>query len=72
MSDHLLPHPATGELSPRRCRRAPAGPATRPPQETPVARTPAQVRRLAGDVGLDELDARVQCLPRVPAAGPLA
>ncbi len=66
MSDDLLPHPATGALF-----ASPVPPGTGWPgdpavEETPVARTPAQVRRLAGGVGLDELDARVSVCRACP------
>ena len=66
MSDDLLPHPATGELfaSPVPPGTGwPGDPATR---ETPVARTPAQVRRLAGRVGLSELGARASVCRACP------
>jgi uracil-DNA glycosylase family 4 len=66
MSDGLLPHPATGELF-----ASPVPPGTGWPgdpatADTPVARTPPQVRRLATGVGLDELDARVSVCRACP------
>jgi uracil-DNA glycosylase len=66
VSDVLLPHPATGELFP-----SPVPPGTGWPGDpataaTPVAHTATQVRRLAGRVGLDELDARVSVCRACP------
>ena len=66
MSERPLPHPATGEPF-----ASPVPPGTGWPgdpagRETPVARTPAQVRRLAGRAGLDELDARVSVCRACP------
>ena len=66
MSPLLLPHPATGELF-----DSPVPPGTGWPDDpaapdTPVARTPAQVRRLAADVGLEELGARVSVCAACP------
>lgn len=62
----LLPHPATGELF-----DSPVPPGTGWPgdpagPETPVARTAAQVRRLARSVPLAELDARVSVCRACP------
>lgn len=66
MSDVLLPHPATGELF-----ASPVPPGTGWPGdpasgETPVARTAAEVRRLAGRADLDELGARVSVCRACP------
>jgi uracil-DNA glycosylase family 4 len=66
VSEDLLPHPATGELF-----GSPVPPGTGWPgdpatETTPVARTAAEVRRLAGAVGLDELDARVSVCRACP------
>jgi uracil-DNA glycosylase len=66
MSPLLLPHPATGELF-----DSPVPPGTGWPDDpaapdTPVARTPAQVRRLAADVGIQELGARVSVCAACP------
>ena len=61
-----LPHPATGQpfASPVPPGTGwPGDPAT---PETPVARTAAQVRRLAAGAGLDELDARVSVCRACP------
>ena len=68
------PHsaPDRRSRSRRRCRRGPGGRRTRPRPDTPVARTAAQVRRLAATDDLAELDARVSVCARLPAAGPLA
>lgn len=62
----LLPHPATGELF-----ESPVPPGTGWPgdpatPETPVARTAAQVRRLARSVPLAEVDARVSVCRACP------
>ncbi|MDZ5620947.1 uracil-DNA glycosylase [Nocardioides sp. HM23] len=65
MSDDLLPHPATGELFPSPVPPGTGWPGDPATQETPVARTPAQVRRLAR-VGLDELDARTSVCRACP------
>ena len=61
-----LKHPLTGEMFP-----SPVPPGTGWPDdpalpETPVARTAAQVRRLAGTGDLDELDARVSVCSACP------
>lgn len=56
MSDVLQPHPGTGELFTSPVLPGTGWPGDPANKETPVARTPAQVRRLAGRVGLDELD----------------
>ena len=61
-----LPHPLTGRAFP-----SPVPPGTGWPEDpaavdTPVARTPADVRRLAGAVPLDELDARVSVCAACP------
>lgn len=62
----VLPHPATGELF-----ASPVPPGTGWPgdpatDETPVAATAAQVRRLAGTADLAELDARVSVCRACP------
>jgi uracil-DNA glycosylase len=66
VSGPLLPHPATGDLF-----SSPVPPGTGWPgdpadADTPVARTPAQVRRLATRVDLAELDARVSVCHACP------
>jgi uracil-DNA glycosylase family 4 len=66
VSDDLLPHPATGELFPSPVPAGTGWPGDPATQETPVARTPTQVRRLAGRVDLDELDARVSVCRACP------
>ncbi|NYJ02529.1 uracil-DNA glycosylase family 4 [Nocardioides thalensis] len=69
MSDNLLPHPATGEPFPSPVPPGTGWPGDPAGPETPVARTAAQVRRLAdsaGSVGLDELDARVSVCRACP------
>lgn len=59
MSDPLLPHPATGALFASPVPPGSGWPGDPAEADTPVAGTPARVRRLAGDVPLEELDARV-------------
>jgi uracil-DNA glycosylase family 4 len=66
MPPTMLPHPVTGEPFP-----SPVPPGTGWPEDpaapdTPVARTPAQVRRLAADADLAELDARVSVCRACP------
>ena len=67
MDDGLThPHPVTGAAFP-----SPVPPGTGWPEDpaapdTPVARTPAQVRRLAADPDLAELDARVSVCAACP------
>lgn len=61
-----LPHPVTGDVF-----TSPVAPGTGWPDDpadvdTPVARTPAQVRRLAGAESLAELDARVSVCAACP------
>lgn len=62
----VLPHPATGDLF-----SSPVPPGTGWPgdpadETTAVARTPAQVRRLARRASLDELDARISVCRACP------
>ncbi len=62
----MLPHPVTGEPFP-----SPVPPGTGWPDDpaaadTPVARTPPQVRRLAADADLAELEARVSVCRACP------
>src|SRR5688500_16484853 len=66
MSDDLLPHPATGEPFPSPVPPGSGWPGDPATQETPVARTPTQVRHLAHGVGLDELDARISVCHACP------
>jgi uracil-DNA glycosylase family 4 len=66
MSDDALPHPATGELFPSPVPPGTGWPGDPATEETPVARTPAQVRRLAGRADLDELDARISVCRACP------
>jgi uracil-DNA glycosylase len=61
-----LPHPATGELFPSPVPPGSGWPGDPATPETPAARTPAQVRRLARAVPLDELDARVSVCRACP------
>lgn len=70
--DGLLPHPATGRLFPSPVPPATGWPGDPATAETPIARTAAQVRRLAGRdrpdtrVSLDELDARISVCRACP------
>ena len=66
MSDNLLPHPASGELFPSPVPPDTGWPGDPATQETTAARTPTQVRRLAGRVGLDQLDARISVCRACP------
>ncbi len=66
VTDGLLPHPATGELFPSPVPPGTGWPGDPADPETPVARTAAQVRRLARRVDLDELDARVSVCRACP------
>ncbi len=66
MSDNPLPHPATGEPFPSPVPPGTGWPGDPATQDTPVARTPTQVRRLAGHVGLAELDARTSVCRACP------
>lgn len=66
MSDDLLPHPTTGEWFPSPVPPGTGWPGDPATAETPVARTATQVRRLAGDVDLDQLDARVSVCRACP------
>ena len=66
LSADLLPHPATGSLF-----RSPVPPGAGWPEDpatdaTPVARTAAQVRRLAATDDLDELGARISMCRACP------
>jgi len=61
-----LPHPATGELFDSPVPPGAGWPGDPADPETPVARTPAQVRRLARSVPLAELDARVSVCRACP------
>jgi uracil-DNA glycosylase family 4 len=66
VSDVPLPHPATGQLFPSPVPPGTGWPGDPATAETPAARTPAQVRRLASGAGLDELDARVSVCRACP------
>jgi uracil-DNA glycosylase family 4 len=66
VSATLLPHPATGELFPSPVPPGMGWPGDPATPQTPVARTPTQVRNLAAGVGLDELDARVSVCRACP------
>jgi uracil-DNA glycosylase len=69
VTDHLLPHPGTGQLFPSPVPPGTGWPGDPATAQTPVARTATQVRRLAGSagrVGLDELDARVSVCGACP------
>ena len=74
MSDPvLLPHPLVGRCVHQPGRTpGPAGPTTRRPAGTPVARDADDVRRLAHDVPLAELDARVSVCSACPRLVALA
>jgi uracil-DNA glycosylase len=62
----LLPHPATGEPFPSPVPPGSGWPGEPATGDTPAARTPAQVRRLARSVPLAELDARVSVCRACP------
>jgi len=62
----LLPHPVTGALFGSPVPPGSGWPGDPAVVETPVARAPAQVRRLAAGVGLDELEARVSVCAACP------
>ncbi|WP_017935983.1 uracil-DNA glycosylase [Nocardioides sp. Iso805N] len=70
--DGLLPHPATGRLFPSPVPPGTGWPGDPATAETPIARTAAQVRRLAGRdrldtrLSLDELGARVSVCRACP------
>jgi two-component system cell cycle response regulator len=66
VSDDLLPHPATGKTFPSPVPPGTGWPGDPATQQTTVARTPTQVRRLAGGVNLDELDARISVCRACP------
>nr|WP_028639238.1 uracil-DNA glycosylase [Nocardioides sp. URHA0032] len=65
MSD-LLPHPLTGGLFPSPVPPGTGWPGDPADASTPVAGTPAQVRRLARSVPLEDLDARVSVCRACP------
>ncbi|MGY2701924.1 uracil-DNA glycosylase [Nocardioides sp. HB32] len=62
----LLPHPLTGELFPSPVPPGTGWPGDPADASTPVAGTPAQVRRLARSVPLEDLDARVSVCRACP------
>ena len=62
----LLPHPATGELFPSPVPAGSGWPGDPACHSTPVARTPAQVRRLSSADSLAELEARVSVCAACP------
>ncbi len=62
----MLPHPVTGEPFPSPVPPGVGWPEDPAAPDTPVARTPAQVRRLAADADLAELDARVSVCRACP------
>jgi uracil-DNA glycosylase len=66
VSDDLLPHPGTGELFPSPVPPGTGWPGDPATAQTPVARTATQARRLAGRIGLDELDARISVCRACP------
>lgn len=66
MTDTPLPHPATGTLFVSPVPPGTGWPGDPATPETPVARTAAQVRRLARDTALDELDGRVSVCRACP------
>ncbi|HEX6246874.1 MAG TPA: uracil-DNA glycosylase [Nocardioidaceae bacterium] len=67
MSDVLLPHPLTGELFPSPVPPGTGWPDDPAPADTPVARTPADVLRLAGEAGtIADLDACVSVCSACP------
>jgi len=66
VTDAALPHPATGEPFPSPVPPGTGWPGDPATGETPVARTAEEVRRLAGSIGLDELDARVSVCRACP------
>lgn len=67
MSDVLLPHPVTGDLFPSPVPPGTGWPDDPAPADTPVARTPADVLRLAGAAGtLGDLDACVSVCGACP------
>lgn len=62
----VLPHPATGDPFPSPVPPGTGWPGDPADAETAVARTPAQVRRLARRASLDELDARISVCRACP------
>ena len=67
MVDQLLPHPVTGQLFPSPVPPGTGWPGDPADGQTPVARTPAQVRRLAArSASVEELDARVSVCRACP------
>ena len=67
MADELLPHPVTGQLFPSPVPPGTGWPGDPADGQTPVARTPTQVRRLAArSASVEELDARVSVCRACP------
>src|SRR6476661_2454556 len=67
MGDELLPHPVTGQLFPSPVPPGTGWPGDPADGQTPVARTPTQVRRLAArSASVEELDARVSVCRACP------
>ena len=66
LSADLLPHPATGSLFPSPVPPGAGWPEDPATDATPVARTAAQVRRLAATDDLDELGARISMCRACP------
>lgn len=66
MTDTPLPHPATGDPYPSPVPPGTGWPGDPAAPDTPAARTPAQVRRLAADARLTEIDARVSVCRACP------
>jgi uracil-DNA glycosylase family 4 len=66
VTDDALPHPATGRLFPSPVPPGTGWPGDPASAETPVAKTPAQVRRLAANADLDDLDARISVCRACP------
>jgi uracil-DNA glycosylase family 4 len=66
VSGAVLPHPATGEPFPSPVPPGTGWPGDPADGETPVARTAAQVRRLAARAELDQLDARISVCRACP------
>jgi uracil-DNA glycosylase family 4 len=66
VSEALLPHPATGDLFPSPVPPGSGWPGDPASEETPVARSAAQVRRLASRTELDELGARISVCRACP------
>jgi uracil-DNA glycosylase len=67
MADELLPHPVTGQLFPSPVPPGTGWPGDPADEQTPAARTPTQVRRLAArSASVEELDARVSVCRACP------